>query len=111
MEVGSTEPVVVALEHEASDDLWQLSTDKIKVKLGKQVTAGQVLATSDPEKAYIVMMRLLPAGLLGLVIASLLAAFMSTIDTHVNLASSFFVNDIYRRFIAPDADPGRSAGS
>ena len=34
--------------------------------------------------------------------ASLLAAFMSTIDTHVNLASSFFVNDVYRRFLKSD---------
>jgi len=38
------------------------------------------------------------------VVASLLAAFMSTIDTHVNLASSYFVNDVYKRFLNPDAD-------
>jgi Na+/proline symporter len=50
------------------------------------------------------MTRFLPVGLLGLVVASLLAAFMSTIDTHVNLASSYFVNDVYKRFLVPDAD-------
>ena len=69
------------------------------------VEAGAVLAVTDSERAYPVMMaRYLPAGLLGLVVASLLAAFMSTIDTHVNLAASFFVNDVYRRFLAPDHD-------
>jgi hypothetical protein len=71
------------------------------VKKGDQVKAGGVVAATDSERAYVVMMtRYLPIGLLGLVVASLLAAFMSTIDTHVNLASSFFVNDVYRRFLA-----------
>jgi len=73
---------------------------------GVSVTAGQALAETDDERAYIAMMvRYLPTGLLGLVVASLLAAFMSTIDTHVNLASSYFVNDVYRRFIRGEADP------
>ena len=68
-----------------------------------RVEEGEVLARTDPERAYIVMARrFLPLGLLGLVAASLLAAFMSTIDTHVNLASSFFVNDVYRRFLKSD---------
>jgi hypothetical protein len=52
------------------------------------------------------MARYLPAGLLGLAVAALIAAFMSTIDTHVNLAASFFVNDLWRRFVAPDRGPG-----
>ena len=71
------------------------------IKAGEMIEAGEVIARTDGERAYVVMMtRFLPVGLLGLVVASLLAAFMSTIDTHVNLASSFFVNDIYRRFLA-----------
>lgn len=75
-----------------------------KVAEGDEVTAEAVVARTDSEKAYVVMMtRYLPVGLLGLVIASLLAAFMSTIDTHVNLSSAFFVNDVYRRFIHKDA--------
>jgi hypothetical protein len=50
--------------------------------------------------AYPLMMRrFLPAGLMGLMIASLLAAFMSTIDTHLNLSSAYVVNDVYRRFL------------
>ena len=75
-----------------------------RVTAGETVVAGQLLARTDSERAYVVMMiRYLPMGLLGLVAASLLAAFMSTIDTHVNLASSFFVNDVYRRFLVRGA--------
>jgi len=75
--------------------------------VGDVVAAGDVLARTDSERAYVAMMRrFLPVGLLGLVVASLLAAFMSTIDTHVNLAASFFVNDVYRRFLRPTAETG-----
>jgi Na+/proline symporter len=45
----------------------------------------------------------LPSGLLGLVTAGLIAAFMSTISTHLNWGSSYLVNDFYVRFIKPDA--------
>jgi Na+/proline symporter len=54
--------------------------------------------------AYPAMLTFLPAGLLGLVTASLIAAFMSTISTHLNWGSSYVVNDFYKRFIRPDAD-------
>jgi Na+/proline symporter len=71
---------------------------------GARVGAGEVLARTDSESAYVVMLkRVLPPGLLGLAVAGLVAAFMSTIDTHVNLAASFFVNDVYRRFLRPRA--------
>ncbi|MGB5981580.1 MAG: sodium:solute symporter family protein [Nonlabens sp.] len=48
---------------------------------------------------YPAMLTLLPAGLLGLVVTSLIAAFMSTISTHLNWGSSYVVNDFYARFI------------
>ena len=54
--------------------------------------------------AYPAMLAFLPAGVLGLVIASLVAAFMSTISTHLNWGASYVVNDVYRRFWRPDAD-------
>lgn len=58
----------------------------------------------DPETAYPRMMaEVLPAGVLGLVLAGMVGAFMSTIDTHLNLGASYVVNDIYRRFIRSDA--------
>ncbi len=70
--------------------------------VGQKFEIGASVVSTDSERAYVVMMvRFLPVGLLGLVAASLLAAFMSTIDTHVNLAASFYVNDLHRRFIAP----------
>ncbi|MEQ8351165.1 MAG: sodium:solute symporter family protein [Leptospiraceae bacterium] len=58
----------------------------------------------DPEMGYPVLMKyVLPAGLLGFVFAGLMAAFMSTVDTHINWAGSYLVNDIYLRFIKPEA--------
>lgn len=53
--------------------------------------------------AYAAMLKYLPAGLLGLVVTSLVAAFMSTLSTHLNWGSSYVVNDFYVRFINPKA--------
>lgn len=54
--------------------------------------------------AYPAMLReFLPAGLLGLVVASLIAAFMSTVASHLNWGSSYLVNDFYGRFYKPNA--------
>jgi SSS family solute:Na+ symporter len=56
------------------------------------------------EAAYpLVMMKVLGPGLLGLLLVSFFAAFMSTIDTHLNWGASYLVNDIYRRFLRPQA--------
>jgi Na+/proline symporter len=55
------------------------------------------------DAAYPAMLTVLPSGLLGLVAASLIAAFMSTMSTQLNLGSSYLVNDFYKRFIKPDA--------
>ncbi len=57
------------------------------------------------EGAYPAMMiQLLPPGALGIMVAAMLAAFMSTMDTHMNWAASYLVNDFYRPFIKPNAD-------
>ena len=53
--------------------------------------------------AYPAMLTLLPPGLLGLVAASLIAAFMSTMSTQLNLGASYLVNDFYSRFINTSA--------
>ena len=52
--------------------------------------------------AYPAMLVFLPSGLLGLVVASLAAAYMSTISTHLNWGASYMVDDVYRRFYRPD---------
>lgn len=53
--------------------------------------------------AYSAMLTLLPAGLLGLVLASLGAAYISTISTHLNWGSSYIVNDFYKQQINKNA--------
>jgi len=57
------------------------------------------------DMAYPAMISKLPAGWLGLVAASLIAAYMSTIATHLNWGSSYLVQDFYVRFINPNASP------
>ena len=53
--------------------------------------------------AYSAMLTKLPSGLLGLVLASLAAAYMSTISTHLNWGASYVVNDFYKQQIKSDA--------
>ncbi len=57
--------------------------------------------------AYPAMLTFLPSGLLGLVAASLIAAYMSTMSTQLNLGASYLVNDFYQRFFRPDASERR----
>ncbi len=56
------------------------------------------------DMAYPAMLRFLPSGLLGLMVAGLLAAYISTVSTHLNWGSSYLVNDLYRRFLRPDRE-------
>jgi Na+/proline symporter len=49
------------------------------------------------------MLRFLPAGFLGLMVAGMLAAYRSTIETHLNWGTSYLVHDFYRRFFKRDA--------
>jgi len=57
----------------------------------------------NDDLAYPAMLTFLPHGWLGLVLASLAAAYMSTISTHLNWGSSYVTNDFYKRFVKPDA--------
>lgn len=61
--------------------------------------------TIDPGVMYPkLMVRYLPAGLLGLLIAVFLAAYMSTIASQLNWGTSYLINDFYRRFIKKSAN-------
>lgn len=74
----------------------------IVVGLAGMATLGPV---DDPETYYPRMMAsLLGPGWFGLMLASFLAAFMSTVDTQLNWGASLAVNDLYRRFIAPNRE-------
>jgi len=55
---------------------------------------------NEPKASYPIMINnFLPAGFKGLMLASFLAAFMSTVSTHLNWGASYFINDLWRRFI------------
>ena len=58
----------------------------------------------DKELGYPkLMLEFLPPVMLGLVVTSLIAAFMSTVSTSINWGASYLTNDLYRRFVKPDA--------
>ena len=72
---------------------------------------GRALPHVDPrllgnDMAYPAMLTFLPSGLLGLMVAGLLAAYISTISTHLNWGTSYLVNDFYRRFLRPGESEG-----
>lgn len=56
------------------------------------------------DMAYPAMLTFLPAGFLGLMIAGMLAAYVSTLSTHLNWGTSYLVHDFYRRFLKPGQD-------
>ena len=59
-------------------------------------------AIEDPEKLYVLtLLETCPAWLIGPALASLLAAYMSTMDTHMNWGASYLVNDFYKPYVKP----------
>lgn len=61
------------------------------------------LGASEKEMGFVLAMKeFLPVGLRGLLLAAFFAAYMSTIATQLNWGASYMVNDLYKRFIAPD---------
>ena len=60
----------------------------------------------DSEHVFPLMIdHFLPTGLKGIMVAAMLAAFMSTIDTHLNWGASYIVNDVYQPYVNPNASP------
>ena len=68
-----------------------------------QAFPGLSASMQGEDVAYAAMMTYLPSGLIGIVLLSLIAAFMSTISTQLNWGSSYIVNDFYKRFLNPNA--------
>ncbi len=88
--------------------LWNMSVQWLLRSWPWYLTALASLvlfpAVTDHETVYPAMIAaLMPVGLKGLMVAAFLAAFLSTIDSHLNLAAAYFINDIYKRFIRRDA--------
>jgi Na+/proline symporter len=70
------------------------------------VAAIRYPGLTNPEEGYVrVMVDVLPSPFKGLMLAAFAAAYMSTIATHLNWGASYLVNDVYLRFIRPDAGP------
>ena len=60
----------------------------------------------DKEHVFPLMIdHFLPIGLKGIMVAAMLAAFMSTIDTHLNWGASYLVNDVYQPYLVTNASP------
>lgn len=80
------------------DELTISNTDEFAVYYDKYEN------TVDPGLMYPkLMLMYLPSGLLGMLIAVFLAAYMSTISSQLNWGTSYLINDFYRRFIVPEA--------
>ncbi len=100
-------------EAEAEKAAWLFAILHYVVRAWPWILVGLVAVVifpglEDPDLGYpLLMLRYLPAGLLGLVVASFVAAFMSTVSTQINWGASYLVNDIYARFMNPNASPGR----
>ncbi len=76
----------------------------IIVALVSLVLYPELDAAHQSEGFVMVMRDHLPSGMLGLLLAAFLAAYMSTIATQLNWGASYIVNDFYRRFIRPEGD-------
>lgn len=81
-----------------SDPLWEEGL--VYMQLAKPDIA---LSKLGHDLGFSLMLQFMPSGLLGLLLAALIAAFMSTISTHLNWGASYLVNDVYRRFYKPEA--------
>jgi Na+/proline symporter len=65
----------------------------------------------DKELAYgLLLGHYLPSGLLGLALVAMFASIMSTVDSNMNFGAQVFINDVYRRFLKPNADMGHYMG-
>ncbi len=97
-------------EAEAEKAAWFFNIMHYVVRTWPWVIVGVVAVQvypdlEDRELGYpMLMMDFLPAGLLGIVVASLVAAFMSTVSTLINWGASYLTNDLYARFMRPAAD-------
>lgn len=96
-------------EQEAEKSAWLFNVMHYVVRTWPWILVGLAAVVlypdaQDQELGYFLLMRdYLPQGLLGLVFASLVAAFMSTVSTSINWGASYLTNDLYLRFMNPQA--------
>lgn len=96
-------------EAEAEKAAWFFNIMNYVVRTWPWVLVALVAVATFPdledrELGYpLLMLEYLPTGVLGLVVASLVAAFMSTVSTLINWGASYLTNDLYARFMRPKA--------
>ncbi len=96
---GDGKKIIVMLDGPQTTSIQNIS---IQTDSTMATIPGLRVELQDREMAYpLLMAKYLPTGLLGLVIASLLAAFMSTIDTHTNWGASYLIRDVYQPYVNP----------
>lgn len=99
----------VRRQHLTLSDLRGLDENAFRGKDGQKILSPKQVAAVDKymkqDLAYPAMIAKVPKGWLGLIIASLIAAYMSTIATQLNWGSSYLVQDFYTRFINKNASP------
>ena len=76
----------------------------ILVALASLVMFPELDPAHQGEGFVMVMQAVLPSGMLGLLLAAFLAAYMSTISTQLNWGTSYVINDFYRRFLKPEGE-------
>lgn len=106
-EKASEKFAIVRHHNMVMKDLAGLDENGFRDRSGKRMLNAKQTAAVDQylkqDLAYPAMIAKLPVGWLGLVVASLVAAYMSTIATQLNWGSSYLVQDFYTRFINPNA--------
>lgn len=105
------EAVCTAPMRECLDNRYQCTIPEYTLLFREQDSVAGEIFVEDRERGYPALIReLLPAGLMGLMLASLMAAFMSTVSTHINWGASYLANDFYARFINPGASEKQLTG-
>ena len=92
-----------SLSAEAREEIESLKSKSLGLSALREAHRDVGIEKLGHDLAYPAMLTMIPSGWLGLVVASLVAAYMSTISTHLNWGSSYAVHDFYKRFVRPGA--------
>ncbi len=105
VEVDWEVEVEVDLEVEVNVDVGVEEEVNVEVEIEEDERLEHAFTyTNDKRFGYVYAMKdYLPSGLIGLLLAAFLAAYMSTISTQLNWGASYLVNDGYKRFLKPNA--------
>lgn len=106
--IGSPDEVQTRIEnkdlHKESNKIESIRSFLMQEKNENKKLSTAIDYAQDPRKGYVFAMKdYLPQGLLGLLLVAFFAAYMSTISTQLNWGAGYLVNDVYKRFLKPEA--------